>query len=348
MRLSDIKNRPITAPSEKHVGDRMQKFWMMWERVAHLKYYWRWLLKCCVFVIVLFFILNPNPWLFIQQLYIYANVEQLIQTDFEGLEEINREIDARLAPNATKIEEFKAVERYVYEKIPYAYDWDNWGNLDYWPSAEQTLKRGREDCDGRAVLAASILRSRGFTEATLAGNLRHIWVTIGKDGLMSPDKEQNLQRRNGKTTVTLPSLSLILQNFAIYWADFPVTRNLLLFFIALVLVYHPRRELTPFLGMVIAVLIGYLLLQNWARATLRADHVVFSANLVIGAACMIGALFYAPVQCLSCINFLTVIHDKNIHAEKLQTCATKALSTIYSKGDPDGRATGTAAATPTK
>lgn len=303
-------------------------------------------MKCCLFVIVLFFVLNPNLFLFIKQLFIYANVEQLIQTDFDGLKEINREIDTRLVPNSTRHEEFKTIERYVYEKISYAYDWDNWGNLDYWPNAKQVWERGREDCDGRAILAVSILRSRGFSDATLAGNFRHIWVTIGDDGLMSLDKEQNLRRENGKTTVTLPSLSLMLKSFAIYWADFPVLRNLLLFGITLILVYHPCRELTPFLGMIIAVLIGYLLLKDWARMTLRADQIVISTELALGTACMIGALLYAPLRHFSCMHLVRAIQQKNASVQKRQLCATMAQHCAISmKGETDGRA---AAGTPTK
>lgn len=327
----------------------MQKtFWRMWDAAARLKFYWRWSLKIGLFVVVLFFVLNPNPVLFLQQLFIYANVEQLIQTDFAGLEDANREIDAQLPANATTHDEFLAVQRYVYEKIPYAYDWDNWGNVDYWPTAAQVWQRKREDCDGRAVLAVSILRSRGFPEATLAGNFRHIWVTVGDEGLMSPDKEQNLRREHGKTIITLPSLSMILQNFAIYWADFPVARNLLLFLVIITLVSHPCRELFPFLGMMIAVLIGYLFMKDWAHETMRFDEAVITKDLVLGTTCMIGALLYSPYRRLSCRKMLNLFKQTRFHSEKLPACATIARCALYPKGDADGRTTTGTAARPTK
>ncbi len=326
----------------------MQKFWMMWEAAAQLKCYWRWLLKCSLFVVVLFFVLNPNLWLFVKQLSNYADVESLIQTDFVGLDAINRDIDARLPPKATKHDEFMTVQRYVYEKIPYAYDWDNWRNLDYWPTAEHVWQRKQEDCDGRAVLAVSILRSRGFSNATLAGNVRHIWVTVGDEGLMSPDTEQNLRRENGKTIITLPSLSMILQNFAIYWADFPVARNLFLFFVVIVLVYHPCREFTPFLGMIIAMLVGYLLLKDWARTTTRTDQVVININLVIGTICMGGVLLYSPLRRISCSNMFKSLKNNESQSNKPPVSATTAHYAIYSNGGTDGRTTRGTAATQTK
>ena len=179
---------------------------------------------------VLFFILNPNPKRFAQQVQHYFQSELLIQENFPGIEEINREIDALLPPNATLREEFSAIQNYVYQHIAYEYDWDNWGNIDFWPRAELVWARQREDCDGRAVLAASILRSRGFHSATLAGSIRHIWVQVDQQELMDPDAEQNVRLDGGKLAVSLPSPQLLLESTALYVADFPTIRNLILFF----------------------------------------------------------------------------------------------------------------------
>jgi hypothetical protein len=78
-----------------------------------------------------------------------------------------------------------AVQDLVYEEIEYAWDWDVWGAVDYLPSLREVIEAGREDCDGRAVVAAAILRARGI-DAQLVGDLRHVWVRTPMGDTMTP------------------------------------------------------------------------------------------------------------------------------------------------------------------
>lgn len=239
-------------------------------------------LKSGIFVTVLVFVLFPNPVLLVRQIGGYLDMESLIQTDFAGIERINREIDEELSANASPQKEFSAIQRYVYQHIRYEYDWDNWGNVDFWPSAEQVWERKREDCDGQAILAASILRSRGFKTANLVGNIRHIWVNVDQQELMGPDKEQNIKREGGKTIITLPSFKLIFSGLAIYVADFPSIRNLILIFTLLILCYHPCKDLTRFLGLTTLGLVGFILLEDWAQEVMTLHVVNVTGTLVSG------------------------------------------------------------------
>jgi len=243
--------------------------------------------------VVLFFVLNPKPILFIKQLQRYVDMEALIQIDFPALETINREIDALLPPDASQEEEFTKIQQYVYKHIRYVYDWDNWGNIDFWPTAEQVWDLKQEDCDGRAVLAASILRSRGFTSAKLVGNIRHIWVHMDQRELMGPDKEQNIWRENGRTRVSIPSFRVMLGSMAIYIADFPTIRNLVLFFVLILLCYHPCKSFTQFFGITTVGLVGFILLKDWAQAML--DHQIrgVDINFIIGSGLLCLAILYS-------------------------------------------------------
>jgi hypothetical protein len=263
----------------------------IWTRTAEIRPIWRVLLKITIFCCVLFFILNPNPKRFVHQVQRYFQTELLIQEKFTGIDRINREINALLPSNATPQEEFAVVQSYVYEHIAYEYDWDNWGNIDYWPTAEDVWARQREDCDGRAVLAASILRSRGFDSATLAGSIRHIWVQIGERGLMAPDTEQNVRISGGELSVSLPSLQILLESTALYVADFPTIRNLILFFAALLLCYHPSRKLSQFFGIATVGLVGFILFKDWAQdvnsGKLHGMNIYFwGGSLLIGTSFM--------------------------------------------------------------
>ncbi|MBD3305405.1 hypothetical protein GF339_03425 [candidate division KSB3 bacterium] len=251
---------------------------LVWERTATLPFWLRWLLKAIVFGGVLVLVLFPHPVLFGRQVQHYLDMEMLIQPDFAGIEAINREIDALVTDDMSAEQEFFMIQQYVYQQIRYAYDWDNWGNIDFWPTAEQVWKRKREDCDGRAILAVSILRSRGFAAASLVGNFRHIWVKVGPQELMSPDTEQTIRTEGEKTILSLPSFDLLLGSTALYIVEFPIVRHLVLFFTSLVLCYHPCKHLTGFLGLTTVGLVGVLLLKEGAQDLLTASTTI-SLNL---------------------------------------------------------------------
>ncbi len=271
----------------------MQMLCVLWERLARIHLVWRLLVKIGMFMVTLFFVLNPHPVLFMKQLPRYADMESLIQTDFQGLETINRDIDAMLPPGADQKQELAVVQKYVYQHIRYTYDWDNWGNIDFWPTAEQVWERRQEDCDGQAVLAASILRSRGFSSATLVGNIQHIWVQLDQQDLMSPMAEQNISREKGKLVVRLPSLKVILGAMAIYITDFPTIRNLLLFWVILLLCYHPNTTFIHFLGTMSIGLLGFILLKDWAYDMMYNQLQGSNLSLICGGL-FLGLSFVLP------------------------------------------------------
>jgi hypothetical protein len=251
----------------------MRVFWFLWKKLANLRLIWRALLKIVILGCVLFAVLYPNPVLFFKQIQNFLDMESLIQTNFNEIDVINREIDAVLPPDADREQELHTIQHYVYEHIRYEYDWENWGNIDFWPSAEQVWERKKEDCDGRAVLAVSILRSRGFESAKLVGNIRHIWVDVDQYELMGPDKEQTLKSEGGRPVITLPSRDLMLNSAALHIAEFPAIRNLIVLLTLLLLCYHPCRNLTGFFGITTMGLIGFILLRDWAKE-LRIDNII--------------------------------------------------------------------------
>jgi hypothetical protein len=233
-----------------------------WNRLARAGLGWRITIKLLIFIVVVLFAHFPNLVLLGRQLINLRSPERLIQTDFPGLADINRAIDLKLPPNATRSAELSATESYVYLSVPYEFDWDNWGNADYWPTAEEVWARRREDCDGQAVLAASILRSRGFTTATVAGNLMHVWVVVDADELMGPGDEKNFASGGGVLSVALPSWRVMVSGLQFYLTRFPPDRLLLMFLAAIVLCLHPSRNVTLLFGSIAACLVGYVLVLS--------------------------------------------------------------------------------------
>ncbi len=250
-----------------------------WLWLAQLRAGWRWLVKLLLLGVVVLFTLYPHPVLLVREIQHLSNVESLIQPDLPEVAEMNREITAQLKPDATKREEFRAVERYVYEHIRYEYDWFNWGNLDYWPTAKEAIDRKREDCDGQAIVAASVLRARGFKTASVVANLQHCWVTVDGSELMGPQPDKNMRRVGDRVVLSFPEVRTILASTAMI-NKFPAVRCLVILVTVLVLAYHPCRNLSGFLGVLTLGLVGMVLLLDWSnRFNTRAKDLELSSLL---------------------------------------------------------------------
>ncbi len=260
----------------------------VWFGLAALPFLQRFVLKFFFLAAVLFGVLFPHPEMFVAQLDHVRNSDRLIQTNFVGIAEINRQIDAALAPRPTRQQEFKAVEKFVLGHIRYQYDWDLWGNVDYWPNAQQVWAIKREDCDGRAILAASILRSRGYPEAQLVGNLSHVWVAVGPDELMGPQKEKNFQA-HGRLGVVWPSKRMWLDGFA-FFSRFPVERSLILFFATLLVALHPCSSRTRFFTATTIGLAGFVCLYQWGDLRMRNEIPGTNSSFWLGLSLWLGAL----------------------------------------------------------
>jgi hypothetical protein len=274
--------------------------------------FWRWLetrrplkraaLKVALLAGVVLFALYPNPVLFVRQINHLLDTESLIQPDLPAMPEINREIDQLMATNAPPLTEFKAVERFVYRRITYQYDWHGWWNIDYWPTAAEVWERKREDCDGRAVLATSILRARGYPEARLVANLEHVWVAVGTNELMGPMADKNFRREGGKmvngklvgakTIITLPSFKTLLDSLAMT-CKFPAWRVVMILLTLLALVFHPARDGGRFAMLCAVTLIGYALFLDWCVRRVDRDTVDFDGNFPVAAGLILGALVFA-------------------------------------------------------
>lgn len=274
--------------------------------------FWRWLathrplkrasLKLALLAAVVLFALYPNPVLLIRQLGHLLDTESLIQPDLPAMPEINRDIDQLLATNTPALTEFKAVERFVYRRIPYQYDWHGWWNLDYWPTAAEVWERKREDCDGRAVLAVSILRARGYPEARLVANLQHVWVAVGTNELMGPMADKNFRREGGKmvdgklvgakTVITLPSLKTLLDSLAMT-CKFPAWRVVLMLVTLLALVFHPAADTGRFAMLCAVMLGGYAVFLDWCVRRTDREAAGFDWNFPVAAALILGSLVLA-------------------------------------------------------
>ena len=69
---------------------------------------------------------------------------------------------------------------YVQSQISYEGDTSNYHSIDHLATTSEILKRGADDCDGQAILIASLLRYRGY-DAYVVFGYSHVWVEVHLD-----------------------------------------------------------------------------------------------------------------------------------------------------------------------
>ncbi|UCG34399.1 MAG: transglutaminase domain-containing protein [Phycisphaerales bacterium] len=156
-------------------------------RVNRLRRPVRWGVKGLFLLVVLVGITYPRPGLLVRAYRHLTNMNGLVNPDEPAMQAWREELESRLGaePPADQEDLLARVQSFVIEKVPYDWDWNTWGVMEYTPTVAEVVQMGREDCDGRAVVAASLLRGLGY-EARLVGNPLHIWVWTEHGELMGP------------------------------------------------------------------------------------------------------------------------------------------------------------------
>ncbi len=92
--------------------------------------------------------------------------------------------------------------------VPYAVPWQTHGVPWYFPNAAEVLEQGQGDCQGRAVVLASILQAKGIP-ARFVGSFDHLWVDYpGKhaNALENPAAAVATQQADGSYHFNWPQL----------------------------------------------------------------------------------------------------------------------------------------------
>ena len=144
----------------------------------------------------------------------------------------------------------------------------------------------------RSIVAASLLRARGFKTANVVANLQHCWVTVDGSELMGPQPDKNYRRAGEKVVLTFPQLRTWLGSTAMI-CKFPAVRCLVILAAVLVLAYHPCRNLTGLLGVVVFGLVGFVLLLDWGNRYNARAQTLQLGTLFWALACFLIALLGA-------------------------------------------------------
>lgn len=184
-------------------------------------------IKCAAFAVISLAVFFPRLDRLPTTIRRHLNPNALINADSPALQPWLEEFEAERKPDWDDQKLLAELQRYVYRKIPYAWDWDLWGNVDYFPTVEEVLALGKEDCDGRAVLAASVLQKYGYN-ARLATDFGHVWVKTDRGQTMSPGKSTGIEFTDEGMKLNLGIVLNLPKTLAMGIAVFPLYREAIL------------------------------------------------------------------------------------------------------------------------
>ncbi len=197
-----------------------------WMRFQNAVWWRRAPVKAVVLGVTVFLVCFPYPKLFVRHVLRWSDPNVLIEPDAAELLPLLDELRPKLSNIEAGPDALKVVEKFVYEKVPYAWDWDTWGVVDYIPTVPEVMDAGQEDCDGRAVVSASLLRNLGY-QADLVTDTTHVWVKTDQGETMSPGKLPKLvEAGEDGVTINWGSLLNIPRNFGYGVAVFPFWREM--------------------------------------------------------------------------------------------------------------------------
>jgi len=209
--------------------------------INNLRWYWRLPVKWVFFGVVVLFVCFPYPSRLVDHVKHWRDPNALIEPNAAILQPLVDELRLRLTDDPSPREALQRVERFVYEKIPYAWDWDTWGTADYLPTLTEALEMGREDCDGRAVVAASLLQNLGFN-AQIVTDFSHVWVKTDKGETMGPGKRKALVATDDGLQIRWSALAELPKGLAYGTAVFPLGREIIIVVVLWFLLIPPRGQ----------------------------------------------------------------------------------------------------------
>jgi hypothetical protein len=252
------------------------------------RWFYRWPLKVVLLFLLVLLVLFPRVDRLPKTIERYLNPNALVDPWSPALDPMIDAFEAERQPDWSKTELMNQIENFVYRKILYAWDWDLWGNAEYLPTVEEAIEMGKEDCDGRAIVAASMLRRYGF-DAILVGDFRHLWVKTDIGETMSPGKKIALQYTDEGMQFDWSSVWELPDAFCYGVSVFPLWRELIIIFGAWLLLVGPAVRLRDaFLWLSLSA-VGLLSMReggDW----LEPDRVMNWSGLLIIIFCIVALM----------------------------------------------------------
>lgn len=241
-----------------------------WQRLHRGSVLRRAALKLLLFLLVLGLTLYPKVWLLPTVVSRVYHLDAVLDPEHPAVAEMAEHIRARAGLDVALEQVAPLVESATYQRVPYAFDWETWGVMEYVPTVAEVFEMGREDCDGRAVVAASLLRRLGY-DAHLVADLKHMWVVAADPATPDVPPIQLMSPGSGSATivvdeggtrvdVSLASAGNLGRGLAFGIAVFPLVRELIIVVALFLALLHPRMPVWRGVlgGVLLVVALGLL------------------------------------------------------------------------------------------
>lgn len=235
------------------------------------RWYTRLPIKWAILGLTVLAVSFPYPRLAYRHLRHWMNPNALIEPHAPPLqpwvEELRQSLPADLPPRET----LRRVERFVYERVPYEFDWNTWGLSDYLPTVTEVIEMGREDCDGRAVVAASLLQNFGF-KTQIVTNFAHVWVRTDKGETMGPGRRTAVVATDRGLQFQWSALGELPRGSMYGLAVFPLVRQLIVLVVGWWLMLRSNSGIVRSLTALTLLCCGLLILRVGSREYLHPIH----------------------------------------------------------------------------
>lgn len=245
--------------------------------------------KWAIFGLTLLFVCFPYPARLVRHLQRWSDPNSLIEPNNVDLQPLLEELRLQIGDDSSPKETLSLVERFVYRKIAYDWDWNVWGMSDYIPTVSEVLEKGREDCDGRAVLGASILANLGF-KAELVTDFSHVWVKTDKGETMGPGKRKAIVATQGGLEIQRGALAQIPGSLAYGVAVFPLQRELILLAVLWLLLLRAQGGIYCNVIALVSLVAGLVLFRKAGidhRNPILWQQLTGLIVMLVGVACLL-------------------------------------------------------------
>jgi hypothetical protein len=128
-------------------------------------------------------------------------------------------------------DDYKAIENFALDYVQYRTSWALYGSPWYYPTLKEVISQRAGDCEGRALLFASILEAKKLPY-TMRYSFDHVWVDYpGKNGQGIEDPGTSFVSTSGNgwwgRLPHIPLWSTIKVRVGYHWTPMPVDRKTL-------------------------------------------------------------------------------------------------------------------------
>ena len=254
-----------------------------------LRWPWRIPLKWSLFGLTVLAVCFPYPTRLIRHVRHWRNPNAMVEPYAPALQPLLEELQPSLSAELPPEEILKRVEKFVYEKIEYEWDWVTWGTADYLPTVTEAIEKGREDCDGRAVVAASLLGRLGF-QAELVTDFAHVWVKTEVGETMGPGGGKAVIATDEGLQIQPGALAQLPRAVGYGLACFPLIRELIIAVVLWLLLLRPNGGLfcnsTALILFVIGLMLFHASADDYRRPVIWMQ-LVASAGILAGLTCLV-------------------------------------------------------------